>query len=420
MDQHSFQKLLRRTVLIPVVLLLLLTATLVVEIVGLTTSFGWVDHTDQVIANVRQLTRYIVDMESGLRGYYLTGDQTFLDAYKAAKAEVPGQLTLLNGLTSDNPSQQRLLRELRDLDLRWIEYSEHLLQQPGTRSLSSQEFLAGKQLMDHIRAKQREILDAEDRLHRVRYRRAEMLSNIVIGTAVALSLLTAVLLLTLTRRELFELSSTYDKHLRAEADKTQLLQESRESYRITLTSLGDAVVATDASEKVTFINPVAEKLTGWDYQSAIGRSLREVLRIIDEKTRVEIERPMPPPRQLQPVVNITSHVALISRSGQEYPVELTGSPILNDRDQLVGVVVVFRDITQRRQTEQTLRSNERLALAGRLSATIAHEIRNPLDTVSNLIYLLRHERNAQQRYQSVPGISLLMNWPASPRSRDSF
>ncbi len=391
MDQRSFQKLLRRTVLIPVVLLLLLTATLVVEILGLTTSFGWVDHTDQVIVNVRQLARYMVDMESGLRGFYLTGDQSFLDAYKTAKQEVPEQLTVLDRLTSDNPSQQRLLRELRDLDFRWIAYSEHLLQQPGTRSLSSQEFTAGKQSMDRIRAKQREILDAEDRLHHIRYRRAETLSNAVIGTAVVLSLLTAVLLLTLTRRELLALSSTYDKHLRAEADKTRLLQESRESYRTTLTSLGDAVVATDASGNVAFINPVAEKLTGWDYQSAIGRPLREVLRIVDEKTRAEIESPVPSHRQLEPVVNVTSHVALISRSGHEYPVELTGSPIQNDRDQLVGVVVVFRDITQRRQTEQTLRSNERLALAGRLSATIAHEIRNPLDTVSNLVYLLRHE-----------------------------
>ena len=85
-------------------------------------------------------------------------------------------------------------------------------------------------------------------------------------TAVALALITVLLLFTLTRRELFALSSTYDKHLKAEAEKTRLLQESRESYRITLTSLGDAVVATDAAGNVSFINPVAEKLTGWDHQ----------------------------------------------------------------------------------------------------------------------------------------------------------
>ncbi len=91
MDQRSFQRLLRRTVLIPVVLLLLLTATLVVEILGLTTSFGWVDHTDDVILNARQLMRYMLDMESGLRGFHLTGDQSFLDAYNAAKPKVPEQ-----------------------------------------------------------------------------------------------------------------------------------------------------------------------------------------------------------------------------------------------------------------------------------------------------------------------------------------
>ena len=393
MDPRSFQKLLRRTVLIPVVLLLLLTATLVVEILGLTTSFGWVDHTDQVIANSRQLMRSMLDMESGVRGFLLTGDQSFLDAYKAANKAVPEQLAALDRMTADNPSQQRRLREIRDLDLRWIQYSDQLLQQPGARSMSSQEYSTGKQLMDQIRAKQREILDEEQRLHEVRFRRATRLSNVVIATAVGLALVTVLLLFTLTRRELFALSSTYDKHLKAEEDKARLLQESRESYRTTLTSLGDAVVAADAAGNVSFINPVAEKLTGWDYQAASGRPLREVIRIIDERTRTELEDQVAVVRRSQGVVNASSHVALVSRSGQEYPIDLTGSPILDDRNQLVGIVLVFRDITQRRQTEQTLRSSERLASAGRLSATIAHEIRNPLDTVSNLIYLLRHEQH---------------------------
>jgi PAS domain S-box-containing protein len=409
MDPRSFQKLLRRTVLIPVVLLLLLTATLVIEILGLTTSFGWVDHTDQVIANSRQLMRSMLDMESGLRGFLLTGDQSFLDAYKAANKVVPEQLAALDRMTADNPSQQRRLREIRDLDLRWIQYSDQLLQQSGGRSMSSQEYSSGKQLMDQIRAKQREILDEEQRLHEVRFRRATRLSNVVIATAVGLALLTVLLLFTLTRRELFALSSTYDKHLKAEAEKAQLLEESRESYRITLTSLGDAVVAADASGNVSFINPVAEKLTGWDHQAASGRPLREVISVIDERTRTELEDQVAVVRRSQGVVNAPSNVVLISRSGQEYPIDLTGSPILNDRNQLAGIVLVFRDITQRRQTEQTLRSSERLASAGRLSATIAHEIRNPLDTVSNLIYLLRHEQypeNTTTQYLELAGEEL--------------
>ena len=101
-------------------------------------------------------------------------------------------------------------------------------------------------------------------------------------------------------------------------------------------------------------------------------------------------------RHSRGAVGLSNNLLLIDRSQREYPIELNAAPILNDRGQLAGVVIVFRDVTDRRRAEQTLRASERLAQAGRLSATIAHEIRNPLDTVSNLIYLLRHEREATE------------------------
>ncbi|MGC2109306.1 MAG: ATP-binding protein, partial [Candidatus Korobacteraceae bacterium] len=92
------------------------------------------------------------------------------------------------------------------------------------------------------------------------------------------------------------------------------------------------------------------------------------------------------------VMGFSNSLVLNNRSGKKYPIELTGAPILDGHGDVSGVAVVFRDVTQRRQTEQTLRTSERLTLAGRLSATIAHEIRNPLDTVTNLVYLLQHEK----------------------------
>ena len=388
MDQRHFQRLLRRTVAIPVTLLVLLAVTLLVEILSLTNSLKWVDHAEQVISNSRQLMRYMVDMETGLRGYHLTGDKTFLEPYEASKARVPGQTELLLGLTAENPAQQRRINEVAELNRRWIEYADTLLQQPTHNSVSIKEFEIGKQLMDKIRAKQREILTAEEQLRDVRYRRATILGNVADGTAVGLSLLVAFLLFTLTRRELYALSSSYEKHLRAEEDKSHQLRGSQELLQITLKSIGEAVVSTDAAGNVSFLNLVAQQLTGWDYADAQGRPLREVLRIVDETTRTEIEDPVEGVRDSQ------SAVLLLSRLQQEYPIELTAAPIRNDRGDLVGVVIVFRDITQRRQTEQALRTSERLAQAGRLSATIAHEIRNPLDTVSNLIYLLRHEKEA--------------------------
>jgi PAS domain S-box-containing protein len=396
MDERSFQRLLRRTVAIPVTLLVLLAVTLLVEILTLTSSLKWVDHAEQVISNSRQLMRYMVDMETGVRGYHLTGDKSFLEPYQAAKARVPEQQALLLQLTSKNPDQQRRFKEIQDLDLRWINYAEGLLRQPVGSSLSVKDFETGKGLMDQIRAKQREILAVEDQLRDVRYRRSTILGNIADGTAVGLSLLVAFLLFTLTRRELYALSSTYERHLRAEAEKTRQLMESRESYQITLRSIGDAVVSTDAEGKVSFLNPVAQQLTGWGYDAASGRSLHEVLRIVDEKTRSEIEDPVQTVRHSQGAVGLSNNLLLIDRSHREYPIELNAAPILNDHSQLVGVVIVFRDVTERRRAEQTLRSSERLAQAGRLSATIAHEIRNPLDTVSNLIYLLRHEQEASE------------------------
>jgi PAS domain S-box-containing protein len=393
MDQRSFQRLLRRTVALPVVLLMLLAVTLAAEILLLSVSLRWVDHSDQVIANARQLMRNIVEMDTGMRGYHLTNDQNFLDSYDDAKAKVPDQLALLESLISDNPEQQRRLKELRDLDLRWMQWADlQLVRGGGGAPPSAKDLLSGQQLMNQIREEQRDLVSVEEALRKERSRRATLLNAAVIGSAVALSLLIAVLLFTLTRRELLALSATYERHLQAEAEQQQQLKESRSWFQITLKSLGEAVVSTDQSGNVSFINPVAQQLTGWDHSEAHGRPFGEVVQLKDERTSNDVEDPINAVRRAQKVVGFSNSLMLTSREGQKYPIELTGAPILSERSEVVGVAVVFRDVTQRRQTEQTLRTSERLTLAGRLSATIAHEIRNPLDTVTNLVYLLQQDQ----------------------------
>lgn len=390
MDQRRFQRLLRRTVAIPVVLLMLLAATLVGEILLLSSSMRWVDHSDRVLSGARQLMHYIVEMDAGQRGYLLTRDQSFLDSYNDARSRMADLTQQLERLSGDNFDQRRRLNELHDLDSRWVSWADKQLQETQN-SPTEQEQLRGQQLITAIRDKQREFVNAEEVLRSTRSRRASNLNAVGVSSAIVLSLLIASLLFTLTRRELLQLSSTYEQHLQIEAERARELQESRESFRIAFRSLGEAAIATDAAGRVSFINPAASALTGWSDQESMGRPLHEVLRLIDERTRVELEGPLQRVRQSQAAVGMVNHVALVSRNGQEFPVELNGAPIWNDRGRLAGVVVLFRDITQRRMTEQTLRSSERLTLAGRLSATIAHEIRNPLDTVSNLVYLMEHE-----------------------------
>jgi PAS domain S-box-containing protein len=394
MDQRSFQKLLRRTVALPVILLVLLAIVLASEILLLSGTLRWVDHSDQVIATARQLQRQIVEMDTALRGYHLTDDHIFLDTYNEAKARVPEQLVRLEELTADNPSQMKLLQELKQLDLQWIQWSEQQMHEARATSPAAGDLLAGQQMMEGIRAKQRTFVGEEEVLRRGRSAKAKLLNATVVGSAVGLSLLIAILLFRFTRRELLALSSTYERHLRAEAEQQEQLKESREWFQITLKSLGEAVVATDQTGKISFINPVAQQLTGWPYAEANGRQFHDVMKLGDERTRLEVEDPVDSVRRGQKVVSYSDGLMLTSRSGKEYPIELTGAPIVNHVGHLAGVAVVFRDTTQRRQTEQTLRSSERLTLAGRLSATIAHEIRNPLDTVTNLVYLLQHEQKS--------------------------
>ena len=399
MDERSFKRLLRRTVAIPVALLALLAVLLTVEILTLTSSLHSVDHAKEVIVNSRQLFRYMTEMETGIRGYYLTGDRRFLDPFVAARPSVFQELDVLQRLTADEPEAQRELSEIRDLDLRWMNYASHLLEQP-VGQLSSQEYAAGIDLMEQIRTRQLELLHGEEVLRDNQVRHAALLNRVVIGTAVGLSLLIAVLLFTLTRRELKQLSDIFEQHLRAEEEKSRQLADSRERFQITLNSLGDAVIATDAAGRVRYINPVAQQLTGWDdYLQARGRPLTDVAKLIDEVTREPLTDPFEIVRQSERVVALSNHVLLVSRSGREYPIEMNGAPILNQRRQLTGVVLVFRDVTQRRQTEQTLRASDRLGQAGRLAATIAHEIRNPLDTISNLLFLLRHDSHPNPETQ---------------------
>jgi PAS domain S-box-containing protein len=395
METSTFRNLLRRTLFLPLVLLVLLAVTLVVEVLLLTSSLHWVDHTHQVIDNSRSAMRYMLEMESSVRAYDLTGDKSFVKEYGTAKAQLPGTIDHLVQLTSDSQLQQSRLKDIRKLDDGWMHWSEqeiaHRAQQPPTKD----ELVLGSSLMDEIWARQKEVVAEEERVLAERSRQASLLGRIVVITSMVLSVSVIVLLLTLTRRALRSLAHIYEEQLEAEAERKRQLQESREFFRTTLNSLTEGVVATDARGKITFINPAAQQLTGWgEPDGACGRPVEEILHIIDESTRVHLSKPLEELPGKERLPSAPHYLSMLDRHGNEFPIEANVAPIMNDQHELVGTVVVVRDISQRRQAEQTLRVSERLTQAGRLSATIAHEIRNPLDTVTNLIYLLQHDSNS--------------------------
>jgi PAS domain S-box-containing protein len=132
----------------------------------------------------------------------------------------------------------------------------------------------------------------------------------------------------------------------------EALRKQSEWLRITLASIGDAVISTDAEGRVTFLNGVAESLTGWPQAEALGRPLPEVFHVVDERTRQPVENLALRALREGAVVGLANHTALIARDGTERPIDDSASPIRDDSGTPVGAVLVFRDVTERKDAEE--------------------------------------------------------------------
>jgi PAS domain S-box-containing protein len=142
------------------------------------------------------------------------------------------------------------------------------------------------------------------------------------------------------------------------------VRRQREWLRVTLMSIGDAVIATDASGRVAFVNPVAEALTGWRMEEAVGIPVREVFRIVNEKSHEPVADVIDCVLREGCAVALANHAALVSREGREIPIEDSAAPIRDDAGKVFGAVLVFHDVTERRRARETLLGSEaRLRLA---------------------------------------------------------
>ncbi len=133
----------------------------------------------------------------------------------------------------------------------------------------------------------------------------------------------------------------------------QAIGESEEWLFTALQSIGDAVIATDADGLVVFMNLVAVRLTGWSEEEAQGTACRTVFHIVNETTRLETESPVTKVLRDGVISGLANHTILLSRDGSEHNIDDSGSPILSKDGNLIGVVLIFRDITEKRKGEQT-------------------------------------------------------------------
>jgi PAS domain S-box-containing protein len=164
------------------------------------------------------------------------------------------------------------------------------------------------------------------------------------------------------------------------------VRQQREWFQVTLSSIGDAVITTDTEGNVTFLNPMAEMMTGWQSAEAAGQPLEKIFTIINEETREPAQNPVAKVLRDGTIVGLANHTGLISKDGRERSIEDSAAPIKGVTGEIAGAVMVFHDVTERRRAESSLKDADRRK--DEFLATLAHELRNPLAPICNGLKIL--------------------------------
>ncbi len=331
-----------------------------------------VAQTNAVNAGLERLLATLVDAETGERGFVITGRTGYLEPYDRARTALSSEFAKLRTLVADNGEQQQDLDRLSAAsEHKLAELAETVRLRKDSGFAAAQAALfdnVGKRIMDDMRVIVARMRAREDALLTTRtvqaeqsYRSAQTARFVTTG----LALLALVGLFYATRRFGTE-------RVRA--------ADNAERLRVTLASIGDAVIATDEQGRVTRLNAVAEALTGWTGADAVGKRLEEIFVIINEQTRRPAENPIGKVLREHVIVGLANHTVLISKDGREIPVDDSAAPIKTAEGHVTGAAMVFRDVSERRRVEQertALVEAERLARADAEAAE--HRLRVALE-----------------------------------------
>ena len=396
MESRLYNRLLFRLLALPVAALAFLALILGYGLQRVEESASAVDRADVVLLHADRLTKLILDEETGLRGFLLTRNPVFLEPLHSADLQIEPEFDTLFKLVH-RPDLIERLHHLQQGHKQWELEAYHEIDAfPQDTATLEQHLLQRKQDMDILRAQM------DDFQNIVTGRRAERSAeNILVNRNARIILVLAVALIAgllawETRRIFRVLTSAFNQQIREIRQRVDESYAREQWLNTTIRSIGDAVIACDTDGNIVFMNFIAEKLTGWKESEAHARSLHEVFPIFNEDTRAPVENPVDKVRRLGTVVGLANHTFLVSKNGTEICIDDSGAPIRDSSGTMIGVVLVFRDITERRMSEGALMRAEKLAAAGRLAASVAHEVNNPLEGLTNLVYIARRSEELDE------------------------
>jgi len=345
----------------------------------------WVSHTQSVLFKLNLTESLLKDAETGQRGFLYTGRESYLVPYDSALMQIDQHLAQLGALVADNPAQSARVSELRRLSgLKLNELTRTInLYKSGHPDHAKAIVLsgAGIDLMGQVRALVDRMIQEENGLSSLRTEKYETSIKVTVVSIFATNLfglvcLSSVIYLMLQQAEL------KDRYSRQ-------MEEREQWFRSILTSAGDGVLVTNTEGLVNFANSVAEEIIGAKLTMIKGKPIEQVFRIVNEYTRKPVDNPAKIVIERGVVIGLANHTLLQKADGTYVAIEDSAAPIRDTNGKLVGVVMVFRDATEKRQSAELMRKTEKLAAAARLAATVSHEINNPLEAIGNLLYLAR-------------------------------
>jgi len=355
-----------------------LTLLIIISVV-MSASFGAIARIDEAVQARRQtfllidkannLMSDLVDAETGQRGFLLTNDEAFLSPYHKARENIGtglkelGQLTMVGEAYSHIDAVTPMIKN----KLEFLEYNIELRRHNSVDiAIANIQSSKGILLMDSIRTEmihylkiEKNELDEDENIFRSEM--SSLFATILTGSLFAILLVLAIAYLIYREtnnrikkmvhketQQLLEVQNDINKQLK---QTNNALQISEEKLIVTLISIGDGVMATDVEGNVTILNPCAEELTGWTQAEASGRPAEEVFRIINEENRQPVDLPVKAALTLGTKQQLINHTILISRNGSECAIADSCAPICHHDGKVAGSVMVFRDVTERRETE---------------------------------------------------------------------
>jgi PAS domain S-box-containing protein len=384
----------------------LVGALLILVIVSVVSYQDWVvfqrsapqvQHGRELLQQIEQVVSSVKDAETGQRGFVLTGNPEYRQGYDQAVAALPSQLQKLRQLVAEDAPLRTRVATLDSLiaeKLGELNETISLRQTEGFQAaLDLVETNRGKQAMDEIR---KIGADLENEVYRalqqgIRERQEQgsraRLASVFGGVVLFVFLLLATV-------DIGRATAERDRLIVDLQAANDLTIASRDLLHTTLTSIGDAVIATDDAGRVTFMNGVAEELTGWKQAEGAGQPLENVFAIVNEETRQPASNPALKALREGAIAGLANHTVLLARDGSECPIDDSAAPIRDAQGKVIGAVLVFRDISERRHAEeQTRRLNQDLVRTNhdlqQFAYAASHDLKEPLRTVATCLQLAR-------------------------------